>query len=296
MAISDQLGARRRVTLGNGTIAYRETGTGPTVVFVHGVFVNGDLWREVVPWLRRGFRCITPDWPFGSHSTPMNRDADLRPPALAALVAEFLEALDLDDVTLVGNDTGGAVCQLVAADHAERVGRLVLTSCDAFEVFPPKPFGLLKLMTRIPGATYLSAQSLRWRPFQRLPITYGRVMQELSPRDIVASYSGSLRRSRAVRRDAKKVVRGLDRRHTLAAAQRLDRFDRPVLLAWGGDDRLFPRSLAERLAERFPEAEVEIIDDARTFVPEDHPRQLGVLIERFVAETNLESQSEPASA
>jgi len=296
VAISDQLGVQQHVTLGSGTIAYRETGTGPPVVFVHGVFVNGDLWRDVVPWLQRGFRCVTPDWPFGSHSTPMNPDADLRPPALAALVAEFLEALDLDDVTLVGNDTGGAICQLVAADHPERVGRMVLTSCDAFEVFPPKPFGLLKLMTRIPGATNLSAQSLRWRPFQRLPITYGRVVQELPPRAIVASYSGSLRRSRAVRRDAKKVVRGLDARYTLAVADRLDRFDRPVLLAWGGDDRLFPRSLAERLAERFPRANLEIIDDARTFVPEDHPRQLGVVIEQFVAGTTLETRPEPASA
>jgi pimeloyl-ACP methyl ester carboxylesterase len=292
VAISDQLGPARRVALSGGTIEYRETGTGPTVVFVHGVFVNGDLWREVVPWLRRGFRCITPDWPFGSHSIPMRPDADLRPPALAALVAELLTALDLHDVTLVGNDTGGAVCQLVAADHAERVGRVVLVSCDAFEVFPPTPFGLLKLMTRVPGATFLAAQSLRWRPFQRLPITYGRVVHELPPRAIAASYTRSLRAARAIRRDARKVVRGLDPRHTLGVAERLHRFAGPALVAWGGDDELFPRALAERLAERFRRAQLEIVDDARTFVPEDHPRQLGVLIERFVTATVREAEPE----
>jgi pimeloyl-ACP methyl ester carboxylesterase len=290
MAISDQLGERRRVELGAGPVEYREAGSGPTIVFVHGVFVNGDLWREVVPWLQRGFRCITPDWPLGSHATPMHTDAELDPPALAALVAEFLAALDLDDVTLVGNDTGGVVCQLVAADHPERVGRIVLTSCDALEVFPPKPFGLLKLMTRIPGATFLTAHELRWRPFQRLRITYGHLVHELPPREIVVSYTGSLRRDRAIRRDAKKVLRGIDPRHTLAVAERLDRFDRPVLLAWGGDDEFFPRSLAERLAERFPRARLEIVAGARTFVPEDHPRQLAVLVERFVAPSRVDAE------
>jgi pimeloyl-ACP methyl ester carboxylesterase len=295
VAISDQLGAAREVALRSGTIRYRERGRGPTVVFVHGVFANGDLWRGVVPWLR-GFRCIAPDWPFGSHSTPMVAGADLTPPGLAALVAEFLAALDLDDVTLVGNDTGGAVCQLVAADHADRVARVVLVSCDAFEVFPPKPFGLLKLMTRIPGATFLAAQSLRWRVVQRLPITYGRVMHLLPERAIAASYTEPLRVSRAIRRDTRKVMRGLDRRHTLAVAERLDGFDGPVLLAWGGDDELFPRSLAERLAGRFRRAQLEIVDDARTFVPEDHPRQLGVLIERFITGAAREAKPEQATA
>ncbi|HEX6310151.1 MAG TPA: alpha/beta hydrolase [Acidimicrobiia bacterium] len=296
MAISEQLGATREVTLASGTIAYRETGTGPTVVFVHGVFVNGDLWRQVVPWLGRGVRCITPDWPLGSHTVPMNDDADLSPPAIAALVAEFLAALDLRDVTLVGNDTGGAVCQLVAADHPDRVGRLVLTSCDAFEVFPPKPFGVLRLMTRVPGATFLTAHGLRWRPFQRQRIAYGQVMQELPPGEIIASYTGSLRHSRAIRRDARKVLRGLDPRHTLAVADRLDRFDRPVLVAWGGNDRFFPRSLAERLTACFPRARLEVVEGARTFVPEDHPRQLAVLVERFLSGADEDPRAEWVTA
>ena len=131
------------MVLPQGTIRYRERGNGEPIVFVHGLLVNGDLWRKVVPTLAKDFRCITPDWPLGSHEVPMNPDADLTPTGLAKLVADFLAALELENVTLVGNDTGGALSQIVVTEHPERIARLVLTPCDAFEVFPPRLFKYL---------------------------------------------------------------------------------------------------------------------------------------------------------
>src|SRR5919106_3974755 len=125
--------------LSQGTIHYSESGEGPPIVFVHGLLVDGRLWRKVTPLLEDRFRCIVPDLPLGSHQQAMNPDADLSPPGLARIVDGFLAALDLDRVTLVANDTGGAIAQVTAANHADRIGRLVLTNCDAFENFLP-PF------------------------------------------------------------------------------------------------------------------------------------------------------------
>src|SRR5688500_14512374 len=121
MAISESLGQEKQVQLTQGTIEYRERGTGEPIVFVHGALVNADLWRKVVPQLAKDFRCIAPDLPLGAHTLPMPAGADTSPPGVAKLIADFIAALDLDNVTLVGNDTGGAICQLVVTNHPERI-------------------------------------------------------------------------------------------------------------------------------------------------------------------------------
>src|SRR5262245_13938756 len=123
MAISSELGVERTVELSAGTVAYRERGEGSPVVFVHGVLVNADLWRKVVPAVSERHRCIAPDWPLGAHSRPMRAGADLSPTGVADLIAEFLAALDLEDVTIVANDTGGALTQILLTRHPERIGR-----------------------------------------------------------------------------------------------------------------------------------------------------------------------------
>src|SRR3954452_3566775 len=160
-------GQERRVEVPAGTIAYRERGSGPVVVFVHGVGVNGELWRRVVPSLAHDYRCITPNLPWGSHRHPLRADADLSLPGMARIVADFLTALDLHDVTVVGNDTGGAVSQALAAHHPESLGRLVLTSCDAFDRFPPKPQKYLLVAARSRVMMWLVAAAARLRLFQR---------------------------------------------------------------------------------------------------------------------------------
>lgn len=286
MSISEELGTSQRVELSRGGIHYREVGEGEPILFVHGVFVNGDLWRKVVPELSGSYRCITPDWPLGSHSDPMKEDADLSTPGLAKLVAEFMTALDLERVTLVGNDTGGAICQLVIADHRERVGRLVLTSCDAFEVYPPQPFGFLVRLPSIPGAAWMLAQTIRFRIFQRLPIGYGWVMNRLPEPEITRSYTRPLL-DPSIRRDSVKLLEGVSTEHTLEAPERYRDFGGPVMLAWAGDDKLFPLSLQDRLANVLPQARKEIVAGSRTFVGEDQPVALARLLDDFISTTPL---------
>ncbi len=281
MAHSEALGPQRDVELPAGTIRYRECGDGPPVVFVHGLLVNADLWRHVAPAVAdAGFRCIAPDWPLGSHEVAVPR-ADLTPPGVAKLVAEFLEALDLRDVTVVANDTGGAITQLLMTRHPERIGRVVLTPSDSFERFFPPPFAFLPALSRLPGAVWLLVQLLRARASHRLPITFGWVTKRRIPADVVESYLEPSRRDAAIRADLARFLGGVDNRHTLDAARDLPRFTRPVLLAWATEDRLFPMRLAHRLAAALPAATLVQVEDSYTFVPEDQPAELARRIVEF---------------
>ena len=234
--------------LSQGTIQYRESGEGPPIVFVHGLLVDGRLWRKVTPLLEDSFRCIVPNLPLGSHSTPMESDADLSPPGLARIVADFLESLGLEDVVLVANDTGGAISQITAANHPERIGRLLLTNCDAFENFLPPAFRPMQWAARVPPVLTGVMQGMRFAPMRRLPNAYGRLIKHdfdgAPTRDWVEPYLSDP----GIRRDTVKVLRGIDPRYTLEAAETLRNFDRPALLAWAVEDRFFKISFAERLA------------------------------------------------
>jgi pimeloyl-ACP methyl ester carboxylesterase len=282
MAESRELGSVHEVTLPAGRIRYRELGVGPPVVFVHGLLVNADLWRAVVPAVAEaGFRCIAPDWPLGSHELPVP-EADLSPPGLAALIATFLERLDLREVTMVANDTGGAITQLLMTQHPERVGQVVLTPCDSLERFFPPVFAPLPQLARIPGSMWALAQLLRVRALHRLPFTFGWVAKRPIPPDIVDSYLLPSRRDPAVRRDLRRFLRGVHHRHTMAAARALPQFTKPVLLAWATEDRLFPLELGHRLAGLLPDANLLTIPDSYTFVPEDQPALLAEMVVNFV--------------
>jgi pimeloyl-ACP methyl ester carboxylesterase len=224
------------------------------VVFVHGVLVNGDLWRGVVPGVAAaGFRCIAPDWPLGSHEIPMP-NAELTPPGVASMIADFLDALDLQDVTLVGNDTGGALLQLLITSRADRVGRVVLTPCDTFEHFFPPIFAFMPIVARSRLAVWFLVQNVRLRALHRLPFTFGWLTKRPMPREAVDSYLLPSRRDRAIRHDLARFLRTVHKRHTLAAAERLPGFGKPVLLAWATEDRVFPVADAHRLEQVLPSA------------------------------------------
>jgi pimeloyl-ACP methyl ester carboxylesterase len=272
------------IQLSHGTVRYRDEGTGPTIVLIHGLLVNGRVWERLIGELAGGARCIVPDLPLGSHRVPMNEGADLTPPGIARLIAELLERLELTDVTLVGNDTGGALCQLVCAGGRvhERLGRLVLVNCDAFENFPPPAFKpVVTGLGKVPGAVaaldllarikFVRGASMKLAPLTVTPI----------PDELLEGWVAPLH-DRRIRRDLVKVLRGIDPRFTLQAAEELRSFERPVLIAWGQRDKFFPPSEADRLAAVFPDARVEPIENARTFVQLDDPRRLGELIRGFV--------------
>ncbi|WP_246367744.1 alpha/beta fold hydrolase [Kibdelosporangium persicum] len=273
---------RKTVRLSRATIDYRELGQGSPVVFVHGLLVNGDLWRHVMPAVAEaGNRCIAPDWPLGGHVTPVP-DADLTPPGLAGMIAEFLDTMDLSDVTLVANDTGGALVQLLLTRNPERIGRVVLTPSDCFEYFLPPLFAPLPKLAKVPGFVWLLANAARPRWVQRLPIAFGYLAKRPFPDEIADSYLAPSRRSKAIRKDVTRFLRTIHKRHTLAAAAKLGDFTKPVLLAWAREDKVFPVTLAYRLADVLPDATVVEIPDSLTFVPEDQPAVLADAIVRFV--------------
>ncbi|HVV14382.1 alpha/beta hydrolase [Amycolatopsis sp.] len=272
MTTSELLGQPRQVAVPQGQLRYFEQGAGRPIVFVHGVLTNPDLWRNVVGEIAAaGFRCITPDLPMGSHELPMRPDADLSPVGQADLLADFLDALDLQNVLLVGNDTGGAVTQIMLSRRPERVGGVVLLPSDSFEYFFPPIFRPLPKLARIPGSMLLLAAVMRIRALHRLPILFGWVTKRPVPPEIVESYLWPPGRSAGVRRDLRKLLREVHPRHTLAAAEKLRDFDKPVLLLWGSEEKLFPIRFARRLAELLPNAKLVEVPDCYTFITEDRP-------------------------
>ncbi|WP_326565354.1 alpha/beta hydrolase [Amycolatopsis rhabdoformis] len=280
--MTPQLGSDHRIRLPQGEVRYYERGSGHPVVFVHGVLTNALLWRKVVPTVAdAGFRCLAPDLPMGAHELPMRADADLSAPGMATLLGDFLEALDLHDVTLVANDTGGAVTQLLLARHPERVARVVLTPSDCFEYFFPPIFKPLPVVARVPGSMAVLGQLLRVRALWPLPLLFGWVTKKPLDPAVASSYLLRLRSSHGVQRDLRKLLSSVDSALTLAAASELRTFDRPVLLAWASEDKLFPVRLAHRLADLLPDARVVEIADSYTFVPEDQPAVLAGHIVEF---------------
>ncbi len=276
MASADQ---RREVALPAGTVRYREAGAGPPVVFVHGFLVDGRLWDGVVDNLSDRCRCLAPDWPLAAQQVAMNPDADLSPYGVAATIASFLEQLDLSDVTIVGNDSGGAISQVLVSRHPERIGRLVLTNCDMYENFPPGIFKAMPPLAALPGGMAVLSAPFRigalaraaFRPFAKTPI----------PPELVASWMAPGLHDPGVKRDAKKFTAGMNKRYTLEAAQRLRGSDLPILLAWAPGDRFFPISYAQRFASEMKDARIVEIPGAATFVALDQPQRLAEEIAAF---------------
>jgi pimeloyl-ACP methyl ester carboxylesterase len=272
---------QKEIQLPQGTIRYREAGAGKPVVFVHGYLVDHRLWDGVVDRLSDRYRCIAPDWPLAAHRMPMNHNADLSPTGLARLIADFLTKLELEDVTIVGNDSGGAISQVLVTSHPDRIGRLVLTNCDTHENFPPGPFKAMPPLAKLPGGMQLIAAPFRigavaryaFKPFAKTKI----------PDELIASWMEPAKSDRAILRDAGKVTAGMNKRYTLAAAEKLRSSDLPIRLLWAPGDKYFPISYAERLVSEVKNASLEPIPDASTFVSLDQPQQVAEEIAEFAA-------------
>ena len=273
------------IELSAGVIEYEDTvGSGPVVVLLHGLAMDGSLWRHVVRELRADYRCIVPTLPLGGHRRPMRADADLSPRGIGMLEAEFLEALDLRDVTLVGNDSG--LFQIAAGEHPERIARLVITSCEAFENFPPGlPGHTVALAAKLPGGLFALVQPLRLRALRRLPMALGWMAKRPVPNAVTDAWLHPLLTQRQIRRDLLKYLRHYDKRDLLAAAERLRSFDRPALVIWAAEDRVMPPEHGRRLAELLPHGRLIEIADSYTLIPEDQPGELARAIRQFVRDT-----------
>jgi pimeloyl-ACP methyl ester carboxylesterase len=272
------------IDLSAGTIEYEDTGgSGPVVVLVPGLLMDSSEWRDVVADLAADHRCVVPTLPLGAHLHPMRPDADLSMRGLALLLGELLERLDLSDVTLAMNDWGGP--QVLAAERPERLGRLVVTSCEAFDNVPPGlPGRAIGLAGRLPGGVRLAVLSLRVRALRRLPFTFGRMAKRPIPDEIFDRWIGRCLAQRAVRRDLEKYIRTTDYQELLRAADGLASFDRPALVAWAAEDRVMPPEHGRRLAELLPRGRLVEIPDSYTLIPLDQPVELARLMRQFIRE------------
>jgi pimeloyl-ACP methyl ester carboxylesterase len=271
-----ELGERREVETSNGRIVYHEAGNGKPLVLVHGFLANANIWRKLVPLLERDFRCFSVDWPLGSHYLPVRADADLSPPGISALIADFIEKLELEDVVLMGNDSGGAYSQMVAASGDDRVVSLVLNSCETPEDrWPPRGFGHLKRSAQITGGLSFMVQSLRLKPSWRSPIAYGLLAKRPIPDRMMWSFLDPFLQSSEIRRDARKVIRSVGPQyHRSAAKSLISDWERPVVFAWGGDERVFPLAHAGNYARTLSGSLLRVVPDSYTYVAEDNPEGL----------------------
>jgi pimeloyl-ACP methyl ester carboxylesterase len=280
-----------------GPIEYEDTGgSGPTVVLVHGLLMDGAQWRHVVADLRRDFRCVLPTLPMGAHRRPMHPDADLSLRGLGRIIAEFLEAADLREVTLCFNDWCGA--QVMIADRRmDRVAKLALVSCEAFDNYPPGlPGRGAALAVHIPGGPRLMRRALLARPVRNLPMTFGWMSKKGVPDEVMREWLAPLAR-REIRLDFSKYARDTRRgkRDLLAATDALASFERPVLVVWASEDRIMPVEHGRRLADSFPNSRLVEIADSYTLVPEDQPAALAAHIRDFVGADSPEGERQSIS-
>jgi pimeloyl-ACP methyl ester carboxylesterase len=271
----------REIELTAGTIDFEDTGgDGPVVVLLHGLLMDPTLWDDVIRELGGRHRCVVPALPLGAHRRAMPKDADLSMPAQARMVEELMERLDLRGVVLVGNDTGGAIAQLIMAGPSARVGGAVLASCDAFDNFPPGLTGRTLVLTgKLPPRLFgLFMQQMRLRPVRRLPIAFGWLTRRGDA--ATARWMRPILHDRGVRRDAVRVLRSISSQRDLLVdmEERLPAFDRPAAVVWAEGDRVMPPEHGRRLAELLPQGRLVEVADSYTLIPLDQPAALAKVV------------------
>jgi pimeloyl-ACP methyl ester carboxylesterase len=287
MVASERVYDMTEIKLSTGTIDYFDSGgEGPPLLLLHGLLMDASLWNDVIADLSIDFRCVAPTLPLGAHRVPMAVDADLSMGGIARLVVELLDRLDLQDVTLVGNDTGGALVQLLADDGVSRVSRIVLASCDAFDNFPPGLTGKVlfatgKLPPRLLG---LFIQQMRLRPVRRLPVAFGWLTKRGDA--AIVRFLKPLLEQLEIRRDTIRLLRAAaaDKRLLTDAAEGLVNFGGPALIVWASEDRVMPLEHGRRLAELLPRSTLVEIADSYTLIPLDQPAQLAQAVRAFIRE------------
>jgi len=278
------------IELPQGKIFYRDQGTGTPVMFIHGVIANHTLWQPVLEAMSREVRCIAPDWPLGAHREPMHPDADLSIEGLMALIVAFIDRMALKDVVLVGNDSGGALVQMLAAYHPQRISGFVLTPCDTYETFPPFWFSYIKWLGKSPRITRLVARSLLLFPLlQRLPNAFGGLIDRPFSTKETAPWLEPMAESLAITRDMCRFISSANSSHTLAAAKTLQSSRLSALLLWSENNPFFRIRDAQRLVRDIPDSRLESIEGKCTFISMDHPEWMARHIESFTRTVRLKA-------
>jgi pimeloyl-ACP methyl ester carboxylesterase len=280
---SAALGDQEDVSLPQGRLQYFRRGEGPVIVFAHGWLANANLWRKVIDCLADRFTCIALDLPLGAHRLAMDPDADLSPAGCGEMIASTLAALGLLDVTLVGNDSGGAYSQIAVASDSERVARLVLNSCETpYSEFPPAPFDGLPAAAKDPEILGQLFEALRDRAIRSTPLAFGLLIKHPIDDIVSDSYALPCISDPSILRDTSKVFSSATSAPVQEAGRRLiAEFKRPVLFAWSPEDQVFAPADARRYSEALTAGRMVLIEDAYSFTPEDQPDRLAEEIAKF---------------
>jgi pimeloyl-ACP methyl ester carboxylesterase len=273
------------IELSAGTIEYEDTGgEGPVLVLLGGLVMDGSVWDPLVGELRDEHRCVVPTLPLGAHRKAMRRDADLSLNGFAEMVRELLERLELEDVTLVQNDHAAAL--VLAGSDPARVARLVISSCEAFENYPPGlPGKNVRLMAFLPGGVFLAMNAMRLKALRRSPIGFGWMAKRPLPDELVDRWLAPLQSVRDVRRDFRKYVTSGRRRQMVTVCERMRAFTRPVLVVWTPEDKVQRPEHGRRFAELLPDARLVEVRDSYTLIMRDQPQRFARAIREFVRET-----------
>lgn len=273
------------IELSAGTIEYVDRGSGPALLLLHGLMMDASLWDGTIENLAADHRLVAPTLPLGAHRHAMRTGADLSLPAVAALVEELMDRLDLRDVTVVGNDTGGALTQLLMVQNTPRLARVALVSCDAFDNFPPGLTGrTLFLAGKLsPRMFRLFVQQMRVKAIRRLPIAFGSLTRRGDA--ATARWIQPTAHRHDICKDTVAVLRAAaaDTTILLRTAPFLTSFSRPALIVWASEDRVMPPEHGQRLAQLLPNGQLTEIADSSTLIPLDQPEQLADLLRQFVS-------------
>src|ERR1700760_2742973 len=273
------------IELTAGTIEYEDSGgDGPVLVLLGGLVMDGSVWDPLVEELRGEHRCIVPTLPLGAHRQAMRPDAALSLQGLPTIVRELLERLELEDVTLVQNDHAAAI--VLAGEKPQRVARLVISSCEAFENYPPGlPGKNVRATAFVPGGIYVTMQAMRIRALRRLPIAFGWMAKHPLPAELLDRWFQPLQTQAAVRRDFRKYVTGGRRRQMVEACERLRSFTCPTLVVWTPEDKVQRPEHGKRFAALLPDARLVEVADSYTLIMRDQPQAFARAIREFVQQT-----------
>ncbi|OBB83792.1 alpha/beta fold hydrolase [Mycolicibacterium peregrinum] len=274
----------KSVELPAGTIEYREVGdpSGPPVVLLHGLLMNDTQWTTTLPLLPAGFRYLLPVLPLGGHRIPMREDADLRMDGMLGIVADFLDALDLADVTLIVSDWGGPLF-LTDTGRDKRVARLVICPSEAFDNFPPAPYAkVLWLASRTTGTVSFALRQMRIEWLRRQPILWGEMAKKPIPQHLFEGWTEAALADRRIRRDLISYCRSrFDKAELIRATNSLADFTGPSLVLWS-DNTVMPPAHGRQLADLLPDGQLRQIADARVLIMLDQPEQTAEEIGRFL--------------
>ncbi|WP_126972675.1 alpha/beta fold hydrolase [Gynurincola endophyticus] len=270
--------------LDNG-ISYWEKGNGPVLLFLHGALGNGYTWRKILPELSQHFRCIAIHLPLGGHQIALSKQTDLSPAGISRLLNDFVEYLKLDRFTIVANDTGGAYAQVFASLYPQRIRGMILSNCEVKKVFPPASFVYLRYAVHIPYFLFVMSRLFSKKKWLKSSFVLGKLSVQVTSEELSQGYVHSFVHDPAIRDDFKKAVIHWRPYYTITAAKKLQTFQSPVLIIWGGlDTSLFPKKLMQQLLNVFPHAEWQEIPEARTYIQEDAPEKTIQLINKFINE------------